>query len=94
MPYLTPAAKLDIEITVELDRLANYIASKNEGEFEGIINYINYYIAKKRFGKGAGYRRYKYMNAWVGAMYCCVQEVQRRIIAEYEDEAIQKNGDV
>ena len=94
MPYLPMSHRDEIEKVCDLDNVAEYFANKKPGDFEGAINYLNYYIAKKRFAKGGEYRRYAHMNAWVGALECCKQEAYRRIIGPYENEAIQKNGDL
>lgn len=58
----------------------------------GDLNYVftcllNEWIAKK--GKS-----YQSFNDFIGALECCKLEAYRRKIAPYEDEAIQRNGDV
>lgn len=37
---------------------------------------------------------YQTCNDIVGALECCKREFQRRIVDPYEDDAIQRNGDV
>jgi len=95
MPYLNEAHKAEIERVLELDRIAEYIATKNTNDFAGAINYLNFVIIKKRTKvEGGACRRYFQFAMWVGTMICCVLEVYRRLIGPYEDEAIEKNGDV
>lgn len=38
--------------------------------------------------------RYKYINRAIGVLECVKQEFYRRLAAPYEDEAIEKNGDL
>ena len=95
MPYLPEDHKQEIEKVCDLEHDACYIASKDTSDFAGAVNYINYVILKKRITvKDGQFKRYYQFALWVGTMICCVLEVYRRLVAPYEDKAIERNGDV
>ncbi len=93
MPYLEQAFRDELDREVGFFNTEYYVSHLNHENFAGAVNYINFRIAKARFGQHR-FRRYWQFALWVGTMICCVLEVYRRLIAGYEDEAIKKNGDV
>jgi hypothetical protein len=63
----------------------------NKAESAGDLNYaltviLHNYIKKKGL-------RYANCNELVGMLECCKLEFYRRIVGEYEDTCIEKNGD-
>lgn len=85
MPYIVPRERLFFE------ELLNAIGDVGIGH-PGQLNYLfttlcNLYI--KQHGN-----RYETLNAVVGALECCKQELYRRRIGPYEDSKIKDNGDV
>lgn len=59
---------------------------------KGHLNYIVTAIIK-RFIERTGLS-YAIVNDMIGVLECCKLELYRRLLAEYEDEKIQQNGDV
>jgi len=56
---------------------------------DGDLNYLLYKFC--RTNVGPSYNNYK---NFVGELDCCMREIYRRLIAQYEDEKIIENGDV
>lgn len=94
MPYLSEEERKGVNYYGNLPEIVEYVSELDDKEFPGMVNYINYLIVMRRFGKTSKCRRYFAFAGWVGTMVCCILEVYRRVIAPYEDEAIERNGDV
>lgn len=94
MPYIDKDSRILASFYGELESVVNFFSKLDHEEFPGLVNYLNYLIVVRRFGKKSPIRRYFAFAGWVGTMICCVLEVYRRVIAPYEDEAIERNGDV
>ena len=58
----------------------------------GHLNYIISEIIKQTLDRQG--LRYQTANSVIGALECCKLELYRRLIAPYEDEKIESNGDV
>ena len=58
----------------------------------GHLNYIISEIIKQTLDRQG--LRYQTANSVMGALECCKLELYRRVIAPYEDEKIESNGDV
>jgi len=65
---------------------------EDENEVYGHLNFIIFTIMKKYVAK-KGERYFRYNNL-VGMLECCKQELYRRLVANYENQAITKNGDI
>lgn len=94
IPYLDRKFKDEIGEAgfIELD---DYMATIFEdSDWAGAINYVNYSMLKHRISENKGWKRYWRLALWIGTMVCCIFEAYRRIIGPYEDEAIQRNGDI
>jgi len=70
--------------------------NSNNNSLCGSLNYIIFKIAKvitepQYLG---GERSYARFNAIGGALECCKTEISRRLVAPYEDQKIEENGDV
>lgn len=65
----------------------------DENKAKGDLNYVIYSIVKKYIEKhGLKYHR---INDFIGGVLtCCQLELYRRMAANYEDAAIDKNGDI
>lgn len=87
MPYITKE---------ERGKYDGYIASIvnqiNRLEKEDICGHLNYVITKMLIMTEP--KRYKHFNALIGALESAKLELYRRMIAKYEDEKIEQNGDV
>ena len=89
MPYLKSKDKNNFtgsHITTD------YMSGLDARDFAGHVNYFNYLAIKKWINKNG--KRYWILALFTGTLLCCILEVYRRIVAPYEDEAIEKNGDV
>ena len=80
MPYITKARKSEID-GIQED------FPKTCGE----LNYVLTTTIKDYLGP---YPDYHAFNSAIGALECCKLELYRRMIAPYEDKAIERNGDV
>lgn len=91
MPYLEYENKKDID-----DNGASDVYNKFEKleikEFAGAINYINFKIVKKYIDRNG--KRYFTFAVVIGTLVCCILEIYRRLVANYEDKKIIENGDV
>lgn len=92
MPYIDDADRYAIDPSI--DRLAyeiNYRVSKDEPwAIAGILNYAVTRLMLKTLPS----KRYWTMALAIGTLVCVIFEFYRRLVAPYEDKAIQKNGDV
>ncbi len=55
---------------------------------------LNYIVSKLIIAVIEDDKRYDTMNSMIGMLECCKIELYRRIIGNYENEAIDKNGDI
>jgi len=92
MPYLKDDFKTEIEKTCNLKGLTDYFASMEIQNFAGAVNFLIFTIVK-RYLKRNG-TRYWMLALILGTLVCSIFEIYRRVAGPYEDEAIQKNGDV
>jgi len=82
MPYIKRDRREELE--------GLYFNMKNVGlKADGDINYLLYKYCKEVIKPS--YNNYK---NFCGELRQCATEIERRILAEYEDEKIQENGDV
>jgi hypothetical protein len=85
MPYIPQDRRAEI-----LDEMRNdgtHWSQENAGDLNYVITtFIDNFI----FEKGC---RYAHLNEMMGALECCKQELYRRLVAPYEDEVIEENGD-
>jgi hypothetical protein len=90
MPYIKK--ELREQYDEYIDELVDILACETDEAIKGHHNYIMYRLAKKlaeRLGV-----RYHTLQDIIGTFDCCKAEFSRRIVAPYEDKAIDKNGDV
>jgi len=91
MPYLTKENKENIDCQGGYD-IYEKMASMELKDFAGSLNYLNYRIVKEYIAKNG--KRYFTCAVIIGTLICCVLEIYRRIVAHYEDECIERNGDI
>jgi len=85
MPYI-PADRRD-EIEVELSNQGCSWKPQNAGDLNWLITtFIDNMLREKGI-------RYAHVNEMIGALECCKLELYRRIVAPYEDQVLDKNGD-
>lgn len=58
------------------------------------IGGLNYFITTKILNYMGAYPRYQDYNEMIGVLECIKLELYRRRIADYEDNAMERNGDV
>ena len=93
MPYIEQSRRDVYEESI--NNIVNEMFRKSvtdENAVSGELNYIIFSIMK-RYVKAKG-KRYFRMQNLLGALDCCSKEFYRKVVAPYEDEAIEKNGDV
>lgn len=89
MPYIvTEQRKL---LNDDIDKLVKSMNALGDDARRGIFNYV---ITKLALGVIGVETRYSKINDVVGAMECCKLELYRRLAANYEDDAVRRNGDV
>ena len=82
MPYIKPQNRQDMDGVVSV--MASVGVKAN-----GDLNYILYKFCKENVKPG--YNNYK---NFCGELRQCATEIERRILAKYEDLKIEENGDV
>ena len=82
MPYIKPEKRKLMDEVVEIMKIENVQAN-------GDLNYILYKYCKNHIPKS-----YNSIKNFCGELRQCATEIERRILAPYEDSKIQENGDV
>lgn len=82
MPYIKKEDRLGPDEVVK-EMAAQMI------EANGDLNYILYKFCKEHVKPGYG----NYKN-YCGELRQCATEIERRLLADYEDKKIEENGDV
>ncbi len=82
MPYIKPELRHMMDTVAELMRAVNVKAN-------GDLNYILFKFCK--YSVEPSYNNYK---NFCGELRQCATEIERRILAPYEDQKIKENGDV
>lgn len=82
MPYIKQERRQEVDPIVEL-------MQKSEVKADGDLNYILYKYCKNHVKPS--YNNYK---NYIGELRQCAVEIERRILASYEDEKILENKDV
>jgi hypothetical protein len=82
MPYIKQERRKQVNIVVEMMRQTCV-------EADGDLNYILYKFCKENVEPS--YNNYK---NFCGELRQCATEIERRLVAEYEQKKIEENGDV
>lgn len=85
MPYI--AQKDRPRIFTVATRLSEEI------ETEGDLNFAIFTLLDKFVARQGG-PRYTNYNKAMGVLDCCAREYYRRRVASYEDQAVERNGDI
>lgn len=96
MPYIKQNQRQMIDD--ELKVLMNAIAAAtpkgpDHKDLPGMLNYIMTQLLQQQIIRNGG-PSYSLLNKLTGAVECCKLEFYRRVVAPYEDEKIQENGDI
>jgi len=86
MPYIKHEQRVKLESLIQSFKDKMYMDPLSAGELNYIITQISL-----AFLQNVSYTE---LNEVVGILECVKQEFYRRVVAEYEDEKIQENGDV
>ncbi len=88
MPYIEPKDREKFN-----DLIDNVFINLDEKNWEGELNYIFSMLIKNVLDTNQRLN-YKNINAAVGVLECCKQELYRKTAAPYEDKKISINGDL
>lgn len=91
MPYVDQ--RLRATVAPELDALIQRLRAELDADPDGYEGLLNYTITSLCLGTIPG-RRYRYIARTTGVLENVKQEFYRRYAAPYEDEQIEKSGDV
>lgn len=85
MPYIN-------EKRDDLDMLVDYfLQTCDGGDYTGKLNYFLFKLCKEITRREP---RYKKFRDFIGELECAKQEILRRLVSDYEDTCIKRNGDV
>lgn len=90
MPYIDPKSRPNLNF--HLDALVHFLRSQPDS-VEGELNYCISYLISKSMKPLTGWR-YCWLARAHSVFIMAAAEFYRRLVAPYEDLAIQKNGDV
>ena len=82
MPYIKPEERHNMDIVVETMKRQNV-------EPDGRLNYVLYKLCKDSVEPS-----YNNLKNYCAELRQCATEIERRILAEYEDLKCSENGDV
>ena len=91
MPYIGQKKREEIE--PELSALIETLLCYDDNEIKGALNYT-IFVMIKRIIKKRGLRYFRAQDLIGGVLTCCQAELYRKVLAEYEEDAISRNGDV
>lgn len=83
MPYIASKVRRH-----EMDEIYEKMVS-NSVSADGDLNYLLYKYCKYNVPK-----RYNIIKNYIAELRATATEIERRILAEYEDKCIEENGDV
>jgi hypothetical protein len=89
MPYIAPHQRTELEPAIShlIDRIKTY------SSVDGVVNYVITTIVARAMKPEEGW---KYLSAYkaYGTFLAAAAEFYRRLVAPYEDGAIERNGDI
>lgn len=91
MPYIKPSQRNELED--KITSLVDNICLASLENRSGIVNYVITTIVSRSLKPKDGWR-YKWLNVAYGTFHSAASEFYRRLVAPYEDKAIDKNGDI
>ncbi|MCZ6836120.1 MAG: hypothetical protein O7G85_10135 [Planctomycetota bacterium] len=93
MPYIPPEDRARYDEAI--DQLATLLNQQSPDKRKGHANYVITQILRHAWGvhetAGESYSNYADL---IGTFECAKLEIYRRWVATYEDQAIEKNGDL
>jgi hypothetical protein len=91
MPYIVDSMRIKLEPT--LGALVAQLKDFDDEDIEGVMNYTITEILNRRMKPETGWR-YKWINRAIGVLEAVKFEFYRRLVANYEQNAINLNGDI
>jgi len=91
MPYIPQNERLQYEDAIQA--IVDRLMALDENTAKGHLNYIIFSIIK-RYLQAKGMRYFRAQDFIGGVLTCCQLECYRRLLAPYEDNAMERNGDV
>jgi hypothetical protein len=92
MPYIKP--QLRDKVKDEIVRLIYKIDGTNVEDREGLMTYIIYKLLVETYGYSDDVPKWNKRAEALKVLESAKLEYYRRIMAPYEDKAIQRNGDI
>jgi hypothetical protein len=90
MPYVIQEKRPVLDIIVQaMARVYNTIEPLQGIKADGDLNYVLFAFCKRHVKPS--YNNYK---NYIGELRQCATEIERKLLAKYEDEKIEENGDV
>lgn len=89
MPYISREDRGHIGCEA-IEELVDQIESVPSGKKKGALNYVVTKLALGVFGRGG----YTELSDAIAALQDAADEIKRRKLGPYEDQAIKKNGDL
>ena len=96
MPYIKDRDRAHLACAIEMNwvaRISNAIQSVPSGKIKGALNYVLCRITLATMKPKSGWS-YTSLSDAVSVLRDAADEIERRMMAPYEDEAIRKNGDL
>ncbi len=100
MPYISDEMKQAVSCNVEdstleesVDDVISHIRSYDSDDREGLCNYAISRIVAGGLKPATGWR-YKNLNRAYGTFMSAANEFYRRLVVNYENKCIEKNGDI
>jgi len=91
MPYVDPNVRKQFDPMIE--SLCNELNRVPLEKFAGTVNYIISRIVSNEV-KFAGVVNYNIINEAIGVLECAKLELYRRLAVPFEENAIERNGDI
>lgn len=89
MPYIAPHQRSELEPAIE--RLVEDV--KRYSTVDGVVNYVITTLVARCMKPEEGWKYYSAYKAY-GTFMAAGAEFYRRLVAPYEDGAIERNGDI
>jgi hypothetical protein len=93
MPYVSDEIREALELDLQELLTSARDITDDRDKMKGIVNYLATLVTTLLLQPDTGWS-YASMSDTIGALECAKLEVYRRLLAPYEDMAVDKNGDL
>ncbi|HEV7680015.1 MAG TPA: hypothetical protein VGQ42_15740 [Candidatus Dormibacteraeota bacterium] len=95
MPYIDPERRKEMDASlIDPERRVTVLGPQSAPRSVGDLNYAITRLCHRTLDTLGCPPRYSDYNAVIGVLECVKQELYRRLVVPYEDECIERNGDV